>query len=76
MPEHSQNNPMTPLEVWAAIDQISLLIEHGQVCAESVQQSLEFLRLKVQYVLLDLEATRRENGYLRRMLEQQGRDET
>lgn len=37
----------------------------------SLQESLDYLRLSVKYLLFDLEATRRENGYLRKMLEEQ-----
>jgi len=36
----------------------------------SLQESIDFLRLWIKYLLFDLEATRRENGYLRKMLEQ------
>ncbi len=36
----------------------------------SLQESLDFLRLGIKYMLFDLEATRRENNYLRKMLEQ------
>jgi len=36
----------------------------------SLQESIDFLRLSIKYLLFDLEATRRENGYLRRMLEE------
>jgi chromosome segregation ATPase len=36
----------------------------------SLQESIDFLRLGIKYLLFDLEATRRENGYLRKMLEQ------
>ena len=35
-----------------------------------MQESIDFLRLWIKYLLFDLEATRRENGYLRKMLEQ------
>ena len=35
-----------------------------------LQESIDFLRLSIKYLLFDLEATRRENGYLRKMLEQ------
>ena len=34
-----------------------------------LQQSLDYLRVMVKYQLFDLEATRRENAQLRRMLE-------
>jgi hypothetical protein len=36
-----------------------------------VEELLEVLGLHVQYLLFDLEATRRENRYLRQMLESQ-----
>ncbi|RMF74367.1 MAG: transcriptional regulator [Planctomycetota bacterium] len=35
-----------------------------------MQESIDFLRLWIKYLLFDLEATRRENSYLRKMLEQ------
>ncbi len=35
----------------------------------SLQDSIDFLRLGIKYLLFDLEATRRENGQLRKMLE-------
>lgn len=36
-----------------------------------LQDSLDYLRVSVKYVLFDLEATRRENAYLRKLLERQ-----
>ncbi len=33
-----------------------------------LQDSLDYLRLSVKYLVFDLEATRRENSYLRKML--------
>lgn len=36
----------------------------------SLQESIDYLRLSIKYLLFDLEATRRENGYLRKMLEE------
>jgi len=36
----------------------------------SLQESLDYLRLSIKYLLFDLEATRRENSYLRKMLEE------
>ncbi len=35
-----------------------------------LQESLDYLRLSIKYLVFDLEATRRENNYLRKMLEQ------
>ncbi len=37
-----------------------------------LQESLDYLRLSIKYLVFDLEATRRENGVLRRMLEAAG----
>lgn len=38
----------------------------------SLQESLDYLRVCIKYQLFDLEATRRENEYLRSMLEEKG----
>ncbi len=38
----------------------------------SLHESIDFLRLSIKYMLFDLEATRRENTYLRKMLENSG----
>ena len=35
-----------------------------------LQESIDFLRLSIKYMLFDLEATRRENTQLRKMLEE------
>jgi regulator of replication initiation timing len=35
-----------------------------------LQESLDYLRLSIKYLVFDLEATRRENQYLRKLLEQ------
>lgn len=42
-----------------------------------LQESLDYLRLSIKYMVFDLEATRRENRYLRKMLEEDtsGRDD-
>ena len=37
----------------------------------NLQESIDFLRLSIKYLLFDLEATRRENAYLRKMLEEE-----
>ena len=39
----------------------------------SLQESLDYLRVSVKYLLFDLEATRRENTYLRKLLEDNNR---
>ncbi len=38
--------------------------------ADSIRESVDFLRLSIKYILFDLEATRRENNYLKQMLDQ------
>ena len=38
--------------------------------ADNLQESLDYLRICIKYQLFDLEATRRENKYLRRLLEE------
>ncbi len=40
-----------------------------------LQESLDYLRLSIKYLVFDLEATRRENGYLRKMLEEQSQSQ-
>ena len=37
---------------------------------DRLQESLDYLRVSIKYLLFDLEATRRENGYLRKILEE------
>ena len=36
---------------------------------DKLQESLDYLRVSIKYLLFDLEATRRENSYLRKVLE-------
>ncbi len=36
----------------------------------SLQESIDFLRLSIKYLLFDLEATKRENAQLRKLLEE------
>lgn len=40
-----------------------------QKSVDSLQESLDYLRICIKYQLFDVEATRRENKYLRKMLE-------
>jgi len=37
---------------------------------DSLQESLDYLRVCIKYQVFDLEATRRENEYLRKLLEE------
>ena len=38
----------------------------------NLQESLDYLRICIKYQVFDLEATRRENEYLRRLLKKRG----
>lgn len=40
-----------------------------------LQESLDYLRLSVKYLVFDLEATRRENSYLRQVITEHTDDE-
>jgi hypothetical protein len=44
--------------------------ERLRATVSSLQESLDYLRLSIKYLVFDLEATRRENGYHRKMLEE------
>ena len=48
-------------------------VQHARLreTVSGLQESLDFLRLSIKYLVFDLEATRRENAYLRKMLEEQ-----
>ena len=46
-----------------------------QTSVSQLQESLDYLRLSVKYLVFDLEATRRETAYLRNLLEQANRDQ-
>ena len=41
-----------------------------QQSVTGLQESLDYLRICIKYQLFDLEATRRENNYLRKLLEE------
>ncbi len=45
-----------------------------QETVHNLQESLDYLRLSIKYLVFDLEATRRENAYLRKMIEQSHAD--
>ena len=46
-----------------------------QTSIGELQESLDYLRLSIKYLVFDLEATRRENSYLRKLVEQANRDD-
>jgi hypothetical protein len=47
-------------------------LRHEQLkkTVNSLQESIDFLRLSIKYLLFDLEATKRENTQLRKMLDE------
>lgn len=42
--------------------------EKLKTTVSALQESLDYLRLSIKYLVFDLEATRRENQYLRKLL--------
>ena len=57
----------------AAADNAEARRERVQNSMGELQEALDYLRLSVKYLVFDLEATRRENAYLRRIIEQSNR---
>ena len=49
--------------------------KHIKQDVDYLGESLDYLRVCIKYLLLDIEATRRENDYLRKLLNDQGREE-
>lgn len=47
----------------------------SDLAGATLEEALDYLRLQVKYLVFDLEATRRENMYLRRMLESRRKDD-
>jgi hypothetical protein len=47
-----------------------------KLAVSGLNESVDYLRLSIKYLLFDLEATRRENAELRRMLEGQPEQES
>jgi len=46
-----------------------------QQSVDCLRESLDYLRVCIKYLLLDIEATRRENEYLRKLLNDQQHEE-
>ena len=59
IPDHSNSKPATK----------GVHLTEPAVEKSSLDEALEVLRLQIKYMVFDLEATRRENRYLRQMLE-------
>ena len=56
-----------------AADSAEARRDRVQHSMHELQEALDYLRLSVKYLVFDLEATRRENNYLRRIIEQSNR---
>ena len=63
-----------PLSPGPAAEAVSARKERITKSVGELQESLDYLRLSVKYLIFDLEATRRENAYLRKMIEQSNRE--
>jgi hypothetical protein len=46
-----------------------------QKSVDTLRESLDYLRVCIKYMLLDIEATRRENEYLRKLLQDKEQEE-
>jgi hypothetical protein len=46
-----------------------------QASVDCLRESLDYLRVCIKYLLLDIEATRRENDYLRKLLHDKEQEE-
>jgi hypothetical protein len=46
-----------------------------QTSVDCLRESLDYLRVCIKYLLLDIEATRRENDYLRKLLHDKEQEE-
>ena len=58
-------------ELERLVDETKDRHERIQGSVKQLQDSLDYLRLSVKYLVFDLEATRRENAYLRGLLSDQ-----
>jgi len=68
LPEHQQET-LCELAAKARDHQTRLHKTMGEL-----QSSMDYLRLTVKYLVFDLEATRRENAYLRKLLDARDAD--
>ena len=73
--ERIRERPSTSTEAATdAADSAEARRARVQSSINELQDALDYLRLSVKYLVFDLEATRRENAYLRRMIEQSNRE--
>ncbi len=68
----AERRKLERLAVQCVADQARQQHERLRQTVCGLQESLDYLRLSIKYLVFDLEATRRENGMLRRMLEATG----
>lgn len=65
--------PSQRLKLEELAKQTNMYHKKLKASVDSLQESLDYLRVSIKYILFDLEATRRENGYLKKMLEEKGK---
>jgi chromosome segregation ATPase len=70
MGEISSLPPTERVKLEKLADETRQRHERLRQTVSSLQESLDYLRLSIKYLVFDLEATRRENGYLRNLLEE------
>ena len=70
MVEMSTLPPAEREKVQRLADETRRRHERLKATVSGLQESLDYLRLSIKYLMFDLEATRRENSYLRKMLEE------
>jgi len=69
VPHQAARSSTTSAKTPAKTSDMSVYISKTSTNAQSIEETLDNLRLQVKYVMFDLEATRRENRYLRQMID-------
>ena len=66
--------PEERLRLQCAADATRQRHDQLRLTVQRLQETLDTLRVSIKYLVFDVEATRRENDYLRRMLGERGDD--
>lgn len=61
--------PSQKLKLETLAKQTNLYHKQLKKSVDNLQESLDYLRVSIKYLLFDLEATKRENGYLKNLLD-------
>jgi hypothetical protein len=67
-------HPVDQFELQARLEKLTRLADGNQITKfdrkqDPIDSRFDYLRIQIKYLLFDLEATRRENKHLRKMLE-------